>query len=83
VRSTPSLVEELLGAQRRDDPLVALSSREREVLALMAKGRCNGGIARALWVTEATVLTHVQHIHTKLQIPTGSDDHRRVLAVLT
>jgi DNA-binding NarL/FixJ family response regulator len=79
----PSLVKELLGARRRDDPLVALSDREREVLALMAEGRSNSGIARALWVTETTVQKHVQHILTKLRLPPSSDDHRRVLAVLT
>jgi DNA-binding NarL/FixJ family response regulator len=79
----PSLVKELLGAQRRDDPLAALSEREREVLALMAEGRSNIGIARTLWVTETTVQKHVQHILTKLRLPLSSDDHRRVLAVVT
>ncbi|HEY1973697.1 MAG TPA: response regulator transcription factor [Pseudonocardia sp.] len=79
----PSLVMELLGARRREDPLAALSDREREVLASMAEGRSNNGIARALWVTETTVQKHVQHILTKLQLPPSSDDHRRVLAVLT
>jgi serine/threonine-protein kinase PknK len=79
----PSLVKELLDTQRRHDPLAVLSDREREVLALMAEGRSNGGIARALWVTETTVQKHVQHILTKLQLPPSSDDHRRVLAVLT
>jgi DNA-binding NarL/FixJ family response regulator len=79
----PSLVQELLLAQRRDDPLAALSSREREVLTLMAEGRSNSGIARALWVTEGTVEKHVQHILTKLQLPDSGDDHRRVLAVIT
>jgi DNA-binding NarL/FixJ family response regulator len=79
----PWLVRELLGAQRRDDPLAALSEREREVLALMAEGRSNIGIARALWVTENTVQKHIQHILTKLRLSPSSDDHRRVLAVLT
>jgi serine/threonine-protein kinase PknK len=79
----PSLVQELLRAQRKDDPLAALSAREREVLALMAEGRSNSGIARALWVTEGTVEKHVQHILTKLQLPDSGDDHRRVLAVVT
>jgi serine/threonine-protein kinase PknK len=78
----PSLVKELLAAQRRHDPLAALSDREREVLTLMAEGRSNAGIARALWVTETTVQKHVQHILTKLQLPASSDGHRRVLAVL-
>jgi serine/threonine-protein kinase PknK len=79
----PSVVKELLGARRRNDPLATLSDREREVLALMAEGRSNIGIARALWVTETTVQKHVQHILTKLRLPPSSDDHRRVLAVLT
>jgi DNA-binding CsgD family transcriptional regulator len=79
----PSLIKEVLGAKRRDDPLAALSDREREVLALIAEGRSNIGIARALWVTETTVQKHVQHILTKLRLPPSSDDHRRVLAVLT
>jgi serine/threonine-protein kinase PknK len=79
----PSLVKELLDTQRRHDPLAVLSEREQEVLALMAEGRSNGGIARTLWVTETTVQKHVQHILTKLQLPPSSDDHRRVLAVLT
>jgi DNA-binding NarL/FixJ family response regulator len=60
-----------------------LSAREREVLALMAEGRSNSGIARALWVTEGTVEKHVQHILTKLRLPDSGDDHRRVLAVVT
>lgn len=79
----PTLVQELLRSQRRDDPLGVLSAREREVLALMAEGRSNSGIARALWVTEGTVEKHVQHILTKLRLPDSGDDHRRVLAVVT
>jgi serine/threonine-protein kinase PknK len=79
----PVLVQDLLRASRKDDPLAALSAREREVLALVAEGRSNGGIARQLWVTEGTVEKHVQHILTKLQIPASDDDHRRVLAVIT
>jgi serine/threonine-protein kinase PknK len=51
----PGLVQELVAARHRDDPLDALSPREREVLALMAEGRSNAGIARQLWVTEGTV----------------------------
>ncbi|HEX5406409.1 MAG TPA: response regulator transcription factor [Pseudonocardiaceae bacterium] len=78
----PSLVRELLRAHRKDDPLGALSAREREVLALMAEGRSNSGIARSLWVTEGTVEKHVQHILTKLRLPDSGDDHRRVLAVV-
>jgi DNA-binding NarL/FixJ family response regulator len=79
----PALVAELVSARRRDDPLAALSAREREVLALMAEGRSNAGIARRLWVTEGTVEKHVRSIMTKLTLPETEDDHRRVLAVLT
>ena len=79
----PALVAELVDARRRDDPLAALSAREREVLALMAEGRSNAGIARRLWVTEGTVEKHVRSILTKLTLPEAEDDHRRVLAVLT
>jgi serine/threonine-protein kinase PknK len=79
----PMLVQELLSIQRRDDPLAVLSSREREVLALMAEGRSNAGIARQLWITEGTVEKHVQHVLTKLELPDKGDDHRRVLAVVT
>jgi DNA-binding NarL/FixJ family response regulator len=79
----PLLVRELLNASRKDDPLAVLSAREREVLALVAEGRSNAGIARQLWVTEGTVEKHVQHILIKLRIPESSDDHRRVLAVIT
>lgn len=79
----PALVAELVAARRRDDPLDALSAREREVLAQMAEGRSNAGIARRLWVTEGTVEKHVRSILTKLTLPEAADDHRRVLAVLT
>jgi len=58
----PALVQELVSARRRNDPLEGLSPREREVLALMAEGRSNAGIARRLWVTEGTVEKHVRHI---------------------
>jgi DNA-binding NarL/FixJ family response regulator len=79
----PALVAELFSARRRNDPLAALSSREREVLGLMAEGRSNAGIARRLWVTEGTVEKHVRSILSKLTLPETDDDHRRVLAVLT
>ncbi len=79
----PTLVAELVAARRRDDPLAELSPREREVLALMAEGRSNAGIAHRLWVTEGTVEKHVRSILTKLTLPETTDDHRRVLAVLT
>ena len=78
----PALVQELVSARRRDDPLAALSTREREVLALMAEGRSNAGIARRLWVTEGTVEKHVRSILAKLELPETDDDHRRVLAVV-
>jgi serine/threonine-protein kinase PknK len=79
----PSLVVELLAARTADDPLAAITSREREVLALMAEGRTNAGIARRLWVTGGTVEKHVHSIFVKLRLPETDDDHRRVLAVVT
>jgi DNA-binding NarL/FixJ family response regulator len=79
----PGLVQELVAARHRDDPLAALSPREREVLALMAEGRSNAGIARQLWVTEGTVEKHVRSILIKLRVPETDDDHRRVRAVIT
>jgi DNA-binding NarL/FixJ family response regulator len=79
----PALVSELCAARRRDDPLATLSARELEVLALMAEGRSNAGIAQRLWVTEGTVEKHVRGILTKLNLHETGDDHRRVLAVVT
>jgi serine/threonine-protein kinase PknK len=79
----PSLVQQLVAAQRVDDPLEPLTPREREVLALMAEGRSNAGIARRLWVTEGTVENHVHNIMAKLRLLETDDDHRRVLAVIT
>lgn len=79
----PALVQELLAARRVHDPLQALSPREREVLALMAEGLSNSGIARRLWLTEGTIEKHVRSILTKLGIAEAADSHRRVLAVLT
>ena len=79
----PALVHELVGARRRGDPLGELTEREREVLALMAEGRSNAGIARQLWVTEGTVEKHVHSILAKLPVQASGDDHRRVLAVIT
>jgi DNA-binding NarL/FixJ family response regulator len=78
----PALVAELVAARRTDDPLSELSSREREVLGLMAEGRSNAGIGQALWVTEGTVEKHVRSIMMKLRLPETADVHRRVLAVL-
>jgi len=79
----PSLVKALVGAGRRDDPLAELTAREREVLALMAEGRSNNGIAHRLYITEGAVEKHVRSILMKLHLPTTEDDHRRVLAVVT
>jgi DNA-binding NarL/FixJ family response regulator len=76
------LVQELVTAHRRDDPLAVLTPREREVLSLMAEGYSNAGIARKIFVTEGTVEKHVHSILPKLEIPETEDDHRRVLAVI-
>jgi DNA-binding NarL/FixJ family response regulator len=78
----PSLVQELIKARRRRDPLDVLSPREHEVLALMAEGGSNAGIARRIFVSEGTVEKHVRSILTKLDLPESEIDHRRVLAVL-
>jgi len=78
----PALVHELVTARRRVDPLAVLSAREREVLALMAEGRSNAGIARQLRVTEGTVEKHVHSVLGKLRLPETDEDHRRVLAVI-
>lgn len=79
----PALVRELVAARRLNDPLEHLSPRECEVLALMAEGRSNAGIADQLFVTEGTVEKHVRSILMKLPLPATEGDHRRVLAVLT
>ncbi|GIF73485.1 response regulator [Asanoa siamensis] len=76
----PEVVAQLLG--RRRDPLTRLTPREREVLALIAEGRSNAAIARALVVSEAAVAKHIASILVKLDLPPAPDDHRRVLAVL-
>ena len=75
------VVRQLLN--RRHDPLQRLTSREREVLALMAEGRANAAIARELYVTEAAVNKHVSSILQKLELHLDGQGHRRVLAVLT
>jgi DNA-binding NarL/FixJ family response regulator len=79
----PAIVQELVQARHRKDRLDALTQREREVLALMAEGASNAGIAKQLWVTEGTVEKHVRSILSKLRLSETPDDHRRVLAVLT
>jgi DNA-binding NarL/FixJ family response regulator len=78
----PALVQELVAARRRDDALRQLTERERQVLALMAEGRSNAGIAGRLWITEGTVEKHIRSILTRMQLPETEGDHRRVLAVL-
>jgi len=79
----PAVVSQLVGRQRRDDPVADLTPREREVLELMAEGRSNQAIADSLVVTERAVEKHVTSIFAKLRLPASPDDHRRVLAVLT
>jgi DNA-binding NarL/FixJ family response regulator len=79
----PEVVATLLGRRRQVDPLSQLTRRERDVLALMAEGRTNAGIARRLALTSRTVETHVSSIMAKLDLFESDDEHRRVLAVLT
>ena len=78
----PTIVSQLLGRRRGDDPLDTLTPRERDVLELMAEGRSNQGIADRLFVTERAVQKHITSIFQKLGLPAGSEGHRRVLAVL-
>jgi DNA-binding NarL/FixJ family response regulator len=79
----PLVVAELVGRNRRNDPVRRLSAREREVLALMAEGRSNQAIGDRLAVTSRAVEKHVTNIFGKLGLPAAAEDHRRVLAVLT
>jgi DNA-binding NarL/FixJ family response regulator len=79
----PGLVQELVGARRRNDPLEALTPREREVLSLMAEGWSNSGIADRLTVSGNTVEKHVNSILMKLGLRETREEHRRVLAVIT
>jgi DNA-binding NarL/FixJ family response regulator len=78
----PALVQELVAQRQRNDPLADLTPREREVLALMAEGHSNSGIAGRIFVTEGAVEKHVRSILAKLSLPATQDAHRRVLAVL-
>ena len=80
----PSVVEQLVEQRRtKDDPLERLSTRERDVLAAMAEGLTNKGIAERLFIAEHTVEKHVSNIFAALQLPVSNSDHRRVLAVVT
>ena len=78
----PEVVAQILARTRRRDPIERLSPREREVLGLMAEGRSNAAIARAMVVSDGAVEKHVSNIFTKLDLPPTQHDHRRVLAVL-
>lgn len=80
----PSVVAQLVNRRKMgNDPVDELTEREFEVLGLMAEGRSNKAVADRLFITEHTVEKHVQNIFAKLRIPATTDDHRRVLAVLT
>ena len=78
----PSVVSQLVGRRRRDDPIGELSPREREVLELMAEGLSNSAIAARVFLTDRGVEKHVTSIFQKLQLPVAADTHRRVLAVV-
>ncbi|WP_027661470.1 response regulator [Salinispora fenicalii] len=78
----PEVITQLFARRRRDDPLRALTPREREVLSLMAEGHSNTAIARSLVVTDGAVEKHVRNIFTKLDLPPDIEQHRRVRAVL-
>jgi DNA-binding NarL/FixJ family response regulator len=78
----PEVVKQLLSRHAKDETLGRLTEREREVLALMAEGRANAGIAARLFVTEKAVSKHINNIFVKLDLYPGEDDNRRVLAVL-
>jgi DNA-binding NarL/FixJ family response regulator len=79
----PEVVSQLLTRHARDEQLRCLTPREREVLALMAEGRTNAGIATRLVVTEKAINKHISNIFTKLDLYPDEDGNRRVLAVLT
>ncbi|HWJ53391.1 MAG TPA: response regulator transcription factor [Propionibacteriaceae bacterium] len=79
----PTIVSRMMARARRDDPLAVLTSREREVLTLIAEGRSNAAISRLLFLSPKTVDTHIGRVFSKLGLMEQPDDHRRVLAVLT
>jgi DNA-binding NarL/FixJ family response regulator len=79
----PEVVAQLVSRGARDGPLSELTAREREVLALMAEGRSNAGIADALVLSTGAVEKHIASIFGKLRLVPSDVDHRRVLAVLT
>ena len=78
----PDVIAQLVGRRRPDDPLLELTDREREVLALMAEGRSNQGICQKLFLSPKTIEMHIHRIFSKLGLEAAADDHRRVLAVL-
>jgi DNA-binding NarL/FixJ family response regulator len=77
----PEVISSMLGP-RRDNPMARLTDRQREVLALMAEGRSNAGIAQQLVVTEKAVAKHITRIFDLLDLGPAIEDHRRVLAVV-
>ena len=79
----PEVVSRLLGRRAREEPITRLTTREREVLALMAEGRSNSAIAQRLVISDKAVGKHCTNIFAKLDLPPSDDDNRRVLAVLT
>ena len=78
----PEVISGMLNATRHAGVLAALTTRERDVLALMAEGRSNGAIAGHLVVSDRAVEKHISNIFSKLGLPPSDSDHRRVLAVL-
>ena len=78
----PEIVARMLGRRREDRPLDRLSPREQDVLAAMAEGKSNRGIAESLFVTQAAIEKHITSIFDKLDLEPAATEHRRVLAVL-